>query len=99
VALAGSAVERHHVLGGRVLVERARVRVADVLEPFRDRLEHELVVAVRLLGLVPLSGVVLLLGEFGRTQELGLVLGEEVELPADEVAEAAAAPEDQSSSR
>ena len=63
-----------------------------------DRLEHELVVAVRLLGVVALGRVVRALGLLGLAQQLGLVLGEEVELAADELAEAVAA-EDHTSSR
>ena len=62
-----------------------------------DGLEHELVVPVRLLGMLALGRVVRALGLLRLAQELGLVLDEEVELTADQVAETVAA-EDQSSS-
>ena len=82
----------------RVVVERGRVGVAQLGEGVGDRLEHELVVPVRLLGKLALGGVVRPLGLLRLAQELRLVLDEEVELAADQVAEAVAA-EDQSSSR
>ncbi len=98
MALARGGVERGRVLLGDVVVQGLRVGVADVLQPRRDRLEHELEVAVRLLGLVALGGVVGALGLLGLLEELGLVLGEQVELATNEVAEPAAT-EAQASSR
>jgi hypothetical protein len=56
-----------------------------------------LVIPVRLLGKLALGRVVRLLRLLRLAQELGLVLDEEVELTADQVAETVAA-EDQSSS-
>ena len=69
-----------------------------MLELVRDRLEHELVVAVRLLSFLALGRVVRPLGGLGFLQQLVLVLDEEVELAPDQVAEAVAA-EAQRSSR
>ncbi len=54
-----------------------------LLELVRDRLEHELVVAVRLLRFVALGGVVRPLGGLGFLQQLVLVLDEELELAPD----------------
>ena len=51
VALRRLARELGRVLLRRLLVERARVRLADVEQPVGDRVDDELVVAVRLLGL------------------------------------------------
>ena len=57
-ALSGGAGESLRVDVVGVVVEGRGVRVAQLLEAVGDRLEHELVVAVRLLGLVALGGVV-----------------------------------------
>ena len=59
---------------------------------------HELVVAVGLLGVLPLGVVVRALGSFRLAEEVGFVLGEEVELAPDQVAEAVAAEAQRSSS-
>ena len=93
----GGAVERLLVGLSRVVVQGGGVRVAEVGEGVGDGLEHELVVPVRLLGKLALGRVVCLLRLLRLAQELGLVLDEEVELTADQVAETVAA-EDQSSS-
>ena len=94
----GGAVEGVLVRLPRVPVERRPIGVAQLREGIRDRFEHELVVAVRLLGELALGGVVRPLRLLGLAQQLRLVLDEEVELTADEVAEAVA-PEDHTSSR
>ena len=90
-AAVGGAVERVLVRIPRVAVERRGVRVAQLGEGVCDRLEHELVVPVRLLGKLALGGVVRPLGLLRLAQKLGLVLDEEVELAADQLAEAVAA--------
>jgi len=79
------------------VVQGGGVRIAEVCEGVGDGLQHELVVPVRLLGKLPLGRVVRVLRLLRLAQELGLVLDEEVELTADQVAETIAA-EDQSSS-
>ena len=81
----------------RVPVERRAIGVAQLREGIRDRFEHELVVAVCLLGEPALGGVVRPFRLLGLAQQLRLILDEEVELTADQVAETVAA-EDQSSS-
>ena len=96
-AAVGSAVERLLVGLPRVVVQGGGVRIAEVGEGVGDGLEHELVVPVRLLGKLALGRVVGALSLLRLAQELGLVLDEEVELTADQVAETVA-PEDQSSS-
>ncbi len=75
------------------------VGVAYVDEAVAARVEHELHVAVGLLGVLALRLVVRPLGRLELGEQLGLVLGEQVELAADEVVEAAAPPEDHVSSR
>jgi hypothetical protein len=90
--------ERRRILLGGVLVQCSGIGIANALQPLRDRLEHELVVAVRLLGLVALRGVVGGLGLLGLAEQIGLVLGEQVELATDEIAEPAAAKAQRSSS-
>jgi hypothetical protein len=91
------SVERPPVLLASACVERGRVRLADVVESLADRVRHQLVVAVELFGFVRVGvrpgGVGL--SRLGEQVRLAL---EQVELPIDELVEAAA-PEDHASSR
>ena len=68
-----------------------RVRLADVEQPVGDRVDDELIVAVRLLGALGGGGVPRRLGLGRLGQQLGVVGREEVELPVDELVEAAPA--------
>src|SRR5262249_20763953 len=84
------AVERGFVLLGRVVVERLRVRVADVGEDLRARFKEVDVVAVTLFGFVSVGLVVRSLGCDAVVDQAAVFAGEQVELASDNVAEAAA---------
>ncbi len=76
---------------GRVLVERRRVRPAQVGEGLGARLDEVDVVAVALLRLVALGPVVGALGLVALPDQVGLVALEQVELTRDDVRESASA--------
>ena len=84
-------MERSAVLVCRLGVEGRRVRVPHLEEPIGERVDDELEVAVRLLGLVTPLAHPRRLRVLGFLEKRGLVLGEEVELPVDERVEAPAA--------
>ena len=66
-----------HVCGGAV--QRGSIGVADLDQPVCDRVHDELIVAVGLLGAVPVGAVPCLLGLVGFLEQLSLVGGEQVE--------------------
>ena len=66
----------------------AGVRLADVQQAVAERVEHELQVAVALLGLVAVGVVPGGFGPSAAVQQRRLVGGEQIELPLDELEEA-----------
>src|SRR5205085_7290950 len=82
------SVEGRLVLGGRVLVERLGVVVAQVGEQLGAGLDEVDVLAVALLRLVARGAVVCAFRLLAVVDELGVVLEEDVELPRDELCEA-----------
>ncbi len=97
-ALGSGPDERGLVLPRRVLLERRRVGGLDLVEAVAARVEDELEIRVRRLGVLAIGAVVGALGLNRLREELRLLFGEEIELAVDEVGEAAAA-ESQKSSR
>src|SRR5260221_7515383 len=91
-------VELCGVLLGVVVLERACVRVAQLREPVRRRLDRELVVAVELLRLVAFGRVVALERSVDVVEQIMVVLLEEGELPRDQIAKALTAEDHTSSS-
>jgi hypothetical protein len=91
-----SAIERVAVFVRDLALERRRIVVAEIGEHLGARLDDVHVVAEELLGALPIGAVVRGLGIVRLCDQVGVVLLEQVELPADDVGKAAA--EDQSSS-
>ena len=83
------AVERLLVLLGDVLLERRRVRVADLGERIDGLLDEVQVRGVALLGVLAAGTVVRTLGLVAGGDQLCIVLGEEAELTLDQVGEPA----------
>ena len=77
------------ILVRRIVLERGRVRLAEVEQPVADRVDDELVVAVELLRLVAVGPRLGLVGLLRLLEQLGFVFREEVELRSHEVVEAA----------
>src|SRR5215211_3308049 len=89
--LAREPVEGPAILLRRVEVEPGRVRFAQLDERVLSRLDDDQVVAVALLGLVPLGAVVRSQRALGLLEELGVLALEGAELALDHVGEASTA--------
>ena len=83
----GAGGERLPVRRRRVALERPRVRLAEGEQLVGDRVDDELEVAVRLLGVSRPARTQACLGLGGLGEQLRLVLGEERELSLDELGE------------
>src|SRR4029450_6672100 len=90
-------VERRRVLLRGLVVERPRVRLPHLDEELGALGQHLLEAPQTLLGLLARGGAVLRLRVLDTVEQLGIVVLEEVELPVDQLAEAAL--EDHVSSR
>lgn len=78
--MANTVVERGAVLVRRLMVERSRKGVAQLLERLLPGVHQVEVVGIALLGLVPVGGVVGAKRGVGVTDEPDLLRFEEVEL-------------------
>src|SRR5215217_8766374 len=87
-AVDDAAVELLDVLLGVVLVERARVRVAEFGKPVGGGLDCELVVAVQLLRLVAVGAVVLVECTIDVVEQVSVLFLEERELAFDDLPKA-----------
>src|SRR5688500_6327054 len=83
------AIEGRFVLVGGGVVEGSRVVVAKLGQRFRRRLDEVEVLAVALLGLVAPGAIVGVFRRLGLSDQPGLLALEQVELPLDDVLEAA----------
>jgi L-cysteine/cystine lyase len=93
-ALSRGTTEARAVLPGRLVVERLRVPLAEIVQPLADRVDDELVVAVERLRLPGVRAGPRRVGACSFLEQGSLVDLEEVELPSDELVEASAPPHD-----